>query len=178
VSDVRWLVMFTVLLCAGAAHADERSAATIEAFSKFCLPGPPDFAMIDARAAATKLEVDKDVSMPLPLGQSAHSKSWHARLDGGGAYNLIAAEARGPSRESASCGVGVENVDRDSLQRELIKALKLAAAASDNSSPDGVRHVTAWQYGAGMTLVLADGTTPVGIPGLYLSLIYQKNSSR
>jgi hypothetical protein len=170
--------MLVGLLCVGAAHADERSAAAVEAFSKFCLPGPPDFPAIDAKATAAKLEVHKDVSTPLPPGQSARSKSWHAKLDDGGAYDLVAAEARGPSRDSASCGVGVENVDRESLKRELIKALKLTTAANDNSSPDGVWHVTAWKYGTGMTLVLTDGTAPMGIPGLYLSLVYQKNSGR
>jgi hypothetical protein len=169
--------MLVGLLCAGVAHADERSAAAVEVFSKSCLPGPPDFSAIDAKATAGKLEVDKDVSMPLPPGQSAHSKSWHAKFDDGGAYDLVAAEARSPSRDSASCGIGVEGVDRETLKRELIKTLNLTTAASENSSPDGERHMTAWKYGTGMTLLLTDGTAPAGIPGLYLSLIYQKTSS-
>ena len=175
---MRWLVLLFGLSFAAAAYADDRTAAAVEAFSKFCLPGPPDFAAIDAKAAAAKLEVRKDVSTPLPPGQSARSKSWDAKLDDGGAYHLVAAEARGPSRSSASCGIGVEGVERESLKRELIKALKLSMAASDNSSPDGVWHVTAWKYAADMTLILTDRTAPMGIPGLYLSLVYQKNSSR
>jgi hypothetical protein len=166
------------LLCAGVAHAEDRSVDAVQAFSKYCLPGPPDFAAIDAKAVAANLVVNKDVKTPLPPGQSAHSKSWHAKLDDGGAYDLVAAEARGPSRNSASCGIGVEGVDRETLKSALVHDLKLSAAATDNASPDGVWHVTAWKYGADMMLVLTDGTAPMGIPGLYLSLVAQKNSSR
>ncbi len=176
-SDVRWLVMLAGLLCAGAAHADERSAAAVDAFSKFCLPGPPDFAAIDAKATGMKLPVRKDVSAPAQPGQSAHSKSWLVTLDGGGSLELIAAESRRQASEASSCGIGVESIDGESVKQALVSALKLPSPTREGSSPDGAQRLTSWTYGDGMTLTLADGA-PMRIPGLYLALIYHKDSSR
>jgi len=173
----RSFAMFVGLICAGMAHADERGAAAVNVFSTYCLPGPPDFAAIDAKATGMKFPVRKDVNAPAQPGQSAHSKSWLVTLDGGVSLELIAAEARGPASEASSCGIGVESIDGESVKQALIAALKLPAPTREGSSPDGTQRLISWNYGDGTTLTLADGA-PMRIPGLYLALIYHKDSSR
>jgi hypothetical protein len=176
---MRAFALLVGLLCSGAAFATERNTAIVESFASFCIPGPPDFAAIDAKATAMKLPVGRDVSAPQQQAeQSAHSKSWHVSLDGGGAYDLVAAEIRAAQHQAASCGIGAEGADGEIIKNELTAALKLSPPARETTSADGTQRLTMWNYGDGLTLVLTDGTTPMGAPGLYLSMLYRKDSSR
>jgi hypothetical protein len=172
---VRFAV-FACLIFAGAAHANERSAELVNSFRAFCVPAPPDFAELDAKATAMKLSVRRDVVAPQQSAKFSHSKSWLVPL-GSGAHELIATEARGPDGEVASCGIGAEDADGEDVKRNLIEAMKLDAPLRQAPTADGSQRLTTWKYGDDTTLLLADGT-PMKIPGIYLTLRRQKNASR
>jgi len=155
------------------AHATERSAQLVNSFQTFCTPGPPDFAATDARAAEMKLEVRRDMASQSPV---AHTKSWRLSLPSG-AYELVAAEAHGPKGDAGSCGIGAEDVDGDDIKQELVKAMNLGPPLQQSVSADGMQRLTSWKYGDDMTLFLADAT-PYKVPGMYLSLVRQKNFNR
>jgi hypothetical protein len=171
-----WFATLVGLISVGAAYANERSAELVNSFQIFCMPGPPDFAALDAKATAMKLPVRKDVVAPEQSGQFVHSKSWRVSL-ASGSHELVAYETRGPKGEAASCGIGVEDVDGEEIKQELIKAMKLDAPLRQSASADGAQRLTTWKYADGVTLLLADGT-PMKIPGIYLTLMHQMNASR
>ena len=64
--------MIVCLASVSAAYANERSAELVSSFQTFCMPGPPDFAALDAKVTAMKLAVRKDVGTPRQPGQFAH----------------------------------------------------------------------------------------------------------
>jgi hypothetical protein len=162
-------------MSAAAAYANPRSVDLVNSFQTFCTPGPPDFAMIDAKATAMKLSVREDVGMPKPTGQFAHSKSWLVSL-ASGPHQLVAAEARGPDGDVASCGIGAEDVDGKVMKQELVQAMKLEAPLRQTASADGAQRVTTWKYSDDVILLLADGT-PMKIPGMYLTLLRKTKTS-
>jgi hypothetical protein len=140
------------------------------------MPGPPDFAALDAKATAMNLSVRKNVVTPRQSEQTAHTKSWIIAL-AGGSHEFIAAEARGPQGEKESCGIGVDNVDGDEMKREVITTMKLGAPARETFSADGTQRLTYWKYADQLEVVLADAT-PMKIPGVYLALQHEKNVRR
>jgi hypothetical protein len=158
-----------------AASASPRSSDLVSSFQMFCIPGPPDFAAIDAKATAMKLSVREEVGTPRQAGQFAHSKSWLVPL-ASGPHQLVAGETRGPTGETASCGIGAEDVDGEAMKQELVRAMKLDAPLQQTPTADGTQRVTVWKYGGDTTLLLADGT-PIRIPGMYLTLLRQTNTS-
>ncbi len=168
--------MVMCLASVGTAYANERSAELVNSFQTFCLPGPPDFAALDAKAAAMKLAVRKDAGTPRQPGQFAHSKSWLVTLKSGN-HELVAGEARGPNGEVASCGIGADDVDGEEVRQDLVNTMKLGAPARQSATADGTQRVTSWTYTDDVTLLLADGT-PMKIPGIYLTLLLQKKTSR
>jgi len=158
-----------------AADASPRSADLVGSFQMFCVPGPPDFAAIDAKATAMKLSVREEVGTPRQVGQFTHSKSWLVPL-ASGPHRLVAQETRGTAGETASCGIGADDVDGEAMRQELVRVLKLDAPQRQTPTPDGTQRVTVWKYGDDTTLMLADGT-PIRIPGMYLTLLRQTNTS-
>ena len=160
---------------AGAACANERSAEVVSSFQMFCTPGPPDFAALDTKATAMKLSVRKDVVAPPQPGKSARSKSWLVSL-ASGRHELVASEAHGPKGEFATCGIGAEDVDGEDLRHELINAMKLGSPSRQSFSADGAQRLTVWKFPDDLSLLLADGT-PIKIPGIYLTLVHQTNTS-
>jgi hypothetical protein len=147
--------MLLSLLCVGAAHANGRSAEIVNSFQSFCLPGPPDFAALDAKATAMNLSVRKNVVTPPQSDQTARTKSWIMPL-AGGPNELIASEAHGPQGETESCGIGAENVDGEEVKRELTSRMDLSAPAREAFSADGAQRVTYWRYADELVVVLAD----------------------
>jgi hypothetical protein len=173
--DVLRAAIPACLMFVGAAHANERSAELVNSFQIFCTLAPLDFVALDAKATAMKLVVRKDVGTPRQPGQFAHSKSWLVPLKGG-AHELVAGEARGPSGEVLSCGIGADNVDGEEMKQELIKTMKLGQPSRETATADGAQRVTSWQYADNVMLILADGT-PMKIPGVYLTLLQQTKPS-
>jgi hypothetical protein len=173
-AEVLRFAVSVYLATLGVAHAGQRSADLVNSFQVFCMPGPPDFAAIDAKATAMKLPVRKDVSMPQQPGQFSHAKSWLVALESG-SHELVASEARGPKGDSAACGIGAEDVDGEVMKQELVKVV--GAPFRTTSSGDGTQRLTAWKYADDVSLLLADGT-PMKIPGMYLTLLRQTNASR
>ena len=135
----------------GTAYANERSAELVKYFQAFCASAPLDFAALDAQETAMKLD-----SRP---------------------QELVATEARGPDGETASCGIGAEDVDGEEVRRDLVEAMKLGAPLRQTATADGAQRVTTWKYADDTTLLLADGT-PMKIPGIFLTLQRQRNTSR
>jgi hypothetical protein len=164
-----------IVASAQAAGASPRTADLVSSFQMFCIPGPPDFAAIDAKAAAMKLSVREEVGTPRQSGQFAHSKSWLVAL-ASGRHQLVAGETRGPTGETASCGIGAEDVDGEAIRQELVRAMQLEAPLRQTPTADGTQRVTVWKVDADTTLLLADGT-PIRIPGMYLTLLRQTNTS-
>jgi len=159
------------LMFVGAAHANERSAELVDSFMAFCTPGPPDFAALEAKAAAMNLPVRKDVS----LGAAGHTKSWQVTLKTG-AHELIAGKVKGPAGDVTGCSIGAEDADGEQLKQDIVKAMKLGAPDRVASTPDGAQRVTSWKYGEDANLILADGT-PMKIPGMMLTLMRQTKPS-
>jgi hypothetical protein len=176
VGEVLRLAIIACLASVSAAYANERSAELVSSFQAFCIPGPPDFAALDAKVTAMKLAVRKDVGTPRQPGQFAHSKSWLVPLKSG-THELVAGEVRGPNGEVASCGIGADDVDGEEVRQELVKTMNLGAPARQTPTADGTQRVTSWKYADDVTLLLADGT-PMKIPGIYLTLLHQTNTSR
>jgi len=177
---VRWFakslcVATAIIAPMRGADANERSADLVGSFQMFCIPGPPDFAAIDAKATAMKLSVREEVGTPRQTGPFAHSKSWLVSL-ASGPHQLVAGETRGATSETASCGIGADDVDGEAMRQELVRMLKLDAPLRQTPTPDGAQRVTVWKYGDDTTLLLADGT-PIRIPGMYLTLLRQTNTS-
>jgi hypothetical protein len=173
------VLRFALLICLMSvdfAFADQRSADVVTSFRTFCMPGPPDFAAIDARATAMNLSVRKDVGTARQPGKFSHSKSWLVSLDSG-SHELVAGEGRGSNGEIASCGVGAEDVDGEEMRKEVMNALKVGPPLRQTASADGTQRMTVWKYTDDTTLLLADGT-PMKIPGMYLTLLRQTNTSR
>ena len=159
------------LMFVGVAHANERSADLVDSFMAFCTPGPPDFAALEAKAAAMNLPVRKDVS----LGAAGRTKSWQVTLKTG-VHELIAGKVKGPAGDVAGCSIGAEDVDGEQIKQDLTKAMKLGAPDRVASTPDGAQRVTSWKYGDDANLILADGT-PMKIPGMMLTLMRQGKPS-
>ena len=124
--DVLRVAIPACLMFIGAAHADERSAELVDSFMAFCTPGPPDFAAVEAKAAAMNLPVRKDVS----LGAAGHTKSWQVTLKTG-VHELIAGKVKGPAGDVAGCSIGAEDADGEQMKQDLIKAMKLGAPDRD-----------------------------------------------
>ncbi len=75
------------------------------------MPGPPDFAALDAKATAMKSSGSQGCERRRKAGQSARSKSWVVSLDSG-AHELVAAEARRTRMAMVtSCGIGADDID-------------------------------------------------------------------
>ena len=167
---------FVCFMFVGTAYANERSAELVKSFQAFCASAPLDFAALDAQATAMKLAVRKDVRTPQQAGKFARSKSWLVPLDSR-PHELIATEARGSDGETASCGIGAEDVDGEEVRRDLVEALKLGAPLRQTATADGAQRVTTWKYADDTTVLLADGT-PMKIPGIFLTLQRRRNASR
>jgi hypothetical protein len=167
---------FACCMIVGSACANERSVRLVQSFQAFCASAPLDFAALEAKAAAMKLAVRKDIVAPPQTGRSVRTKSWLVPLDGR-SHEFIATEARGPDTEVQSCGVGAEDVDGEELRRDLVEAMKLGAPLRQTATADGAQRVTTWKYADDTILLLADGT-PMKIPGVYLTLQRQRNMDR
>jgi hypothetical protein len=156
-------------LLGGAVQAGERAASLVNFFAVMCTLEPLDFARSEAKAAAMKLPLRKDLRTPPdPSGQFIHSKSWLLPLKSG-PHEFTIAEARGPKGEVRSCGIGAPDVDGNDLKTEMTKAMKLGRPGSEGTLPGGERR-TAWRYGPDrLELALVDGS-PKGQPGVYLTL--------
>jgi hypothetical protein len=163
------------LLSVAGAHADERSAAVVEAFRTACVAELPNFARIDAKAKAENLPVNMEAGTPRqPEGPFNHIKSWMVRL-ASGTHELSAVEARGPAGEVATCAITVADARGDEVRQDLMKALELGPAEREAVSPDGARRSSAWRVkvqGEGVILLLIDGS-PVHGPGAYLNLTHR-----
>jgi hypothetical protein len=163
------------LACAAGAHADERSAAIVEAFRAACVAELPNFARIDAKAIAENLPVNMDAGTPRQAeGPFNHIKSWMVSL-ATGTHELSAVEARGPAGEVASCAVTVADAQGEEVKRELMKALDLGPAEREAVSSDGARRSSAWRVkvqGEGVILLLMDAS-PTNGPGAYLNLTHR-----
>jgi hypothetical protein len=158
-------------VCAGGpVKAGERSAALVNSFQSFCVP-PPVFAVVDAKATAMQLPVQKDVTAPPRPGESGHVKAWQLLL-ASGRHELVASEARSAKGNLDSCGIGVDDVDGDDLKQELVKAMTLGEPLRQAPSMDGTQRVTTWKIADDAELYLTDAT-PMKIPGLYLTLLHQ-----
>jgi hypothetical protein len=160
----------------GAVHANERTAELVNAFQTFCMPGPPDFAALDAKAAGMNLSVRKDVTSPPRPDQHGHVKSWLVSL-ASGRHEIVASEARSPKGDLDSCGIGAEDVDGEDMRQELIKAMNLGTPLRQTVSVDGMQRLTTWKYADDDELFLADGTA-ARIPGIYLTWLHSMNKSR
>ncbi len=79
-----------------------------------------------------KLAVRKDVGTPQQPGQIRACRNPGSCRSQSGAHELVAAEARGPNGEAASCGIGAEDVDGEEVRQDLVKALKLGAPLRAN----------------------------------------------
>ena len=152
------ILMCIVLLCAtGAASADERSAALVEAFQSTCLSDLPSFVRLEAAAAAENLPVKIDVGAPRREGFFNHIKTWTVAAPTG-AYDLTAAEARGPAGLVQSCTVSAPDPAGEETKQDLMKALNLGPPEREAISPDGVRR-SAWRielHSESMILLLID----------------------
>jgi hypothetical protein len=157
------------------AHANERGAALVNSFQSFCTPESPDFAAVDAKATAMNLPVRRDVTGPQG-GQTTHAKSWVIALTSG-SHELVASETRGPKGAASSCGIGAEDISGEDLKGELIRAMQLGAPDRQTVTADGTQRLTVWKYGDDASLMLADAT-PINLPGIYLTLMHQTNTSR
>jgi hypothetical protein len=169
--DVLRVAIPACLIFAGVAQANERSAEIVDSFVAFCTPGPPDFAALEAKAAAMNLPVRKDVS----LGAAGHTKSWQIALKSG-LHELIAGKVKGPAGDVVGCSIGAEDVDGEQIKQDLIRAMKLNAPDRVANTPDGAQRVTSWKYADDVILILADGT-PMKIPGMMLTLMRQGKPS-
>src|SRR5262245_52999375 len=111
-----------VLLCVGAARADERSAALVEAFHAMCAAELPIFARIEAKAIAANWPVNMDAGTPRqPEGPFNHIKSWMVALPSG-THELSAVEARGPAGEVTSCAITAADGSPEPVMQDLKQA--------------------------------------------------------
>ena len=159
-------------MSAAMAYADERSAELVKSFQSFCIPGPPEFAALDAKATRMKLPlIDDQNGMPL-----AHTKSWLVTLNSG-THALIAGEAHGPKLDVAGCSIGAKDADGEQMKQELIGAMKLGSPLVENTTSNGASRVMTWKYAEDVSLMLAD-ETPHKAPGILLTLIRQTKRNR
>jgi hypothetical protein len=163
------------LLGTATAHADERSAAIVEAFRAACVAELPNFARIDAKARAANLPVNMEAGTPRqPEGPFNHIKSWMVSI-ATGTHELSAVEARGPAGEVATCAITVPDALGEEVKQDLMKTLGLGPAEREAISPDGARRSSAWRVqvqGEGVILLLIDGS-PANGPGAYLNLTHR-----
>ena len=94
----------------------------------FCLPGPPDFAALDAKATAMKLAVRKDVANAAAARAICSFEILAGARSRAASMNLSPAKARGPNGEVASCGIGADDVDGEEMKQDLINTMKLGRA--------------------------------------------------
>ena len=168
------LLVPAMALVAGAACADERSAALVAAFQESCITEPPNFARIEARAIAANLPVNIDAGTPRqPEGPFNHLKSWIVAL-ATGSYELSAAEARGPAGEVTACAITAADAHGEEVKQDLMKALNLGPVERERVSPDGVRR-SAWHVkiqDETVILLLIDAT-PTNAPGAYMNITHR-----
>ena len=161
------------------ALADQRSASLVDSFREFCTLEPPNFARLDAKAAAMGLPILQDMGNPRQAGQFVHSKSWTMTL-GTRSHEVVASEARGPRGEVAACGIGAADARGNDVKDDLIKRLNLGPPFHETVSQDGQRRMTTWRIkvvSVDLTLLLADGT-PTNSPGVYLTLLQEPDAGR
>ena len=155
-----------------AADASERSADLVNSFQSFCTPGPPDFAVLDAKATAMNLPM-RNVTT---AGPATHTKSWLVTLKSG-KHELMAGQTHGADGDAVGCSVGAEDANGDDVKQQLITSLKLGAPVREVPSSDGAQRVTMWKYADDATLMVVDGT-PMKIPGILLMLRRQTKTSQ
>jgi hypothetical protein len=167
------LIACAAVLCAGAAGADERSAAVVEAFRATCASDLPNFARIEAKAAAENLPVNLNAGTPRGEGAFNHIKSWIVSLPSG-VHELSAVEARGPAGEVATCAITAGDVFGDEAKQDLMRALTIGPPERENVTPDGKRR-SAWRvhlHNHSMILLLIDAT-PSNARGVYLNITHR-----
>ena len=168
------LLACAAVLHAGAASADERSSALVEAFQASCVAEVPIFARIDAKAVAANLPVNLDNGTPRqPDGPFNHIKSWMVELPSG-SHELSATEARGPAGEVTGCAITAADGVGEEVKQDLMKVLNLGPPGREAVTVDGQRR-SAWRVqvqGEGVILLLIDAT-PVNRPGIYINLTHR-----
>jgi hypothetical protein len=167
------LIACGAALWAGAAGADERSAALVEAFRAVCASDLPNFARIEATAAAENLPVNLNAGIPRGAGPFNHIKSWIVSLPSG-THELSAVEARGPAGEVATCAITAGDARGDEVKQELMRALNIGPPERENVTPDRMRR-SAWRlqlHGHSLILLLMDAT-PTNAPGVYLNITHR-----
>ena len=168
------LLVPAMALAAGAACADERSAALVAAFQESCIAELPNFARIEAKAITDNLPVNIDAGVPRqPEGPFNHLKSWIVAL-ANGSYELSANEARGPAGEVAACAITAADAHGEEVKQDLMKALELGPAERERVSPDGMRR-SAWHVKVQdetVILLLIDAT-PSSAPGVYMNITHR-----
>jgi len=167
-------IVCAALLWAGAAQADERSSALVEAFRAVCAAELPNFSRIEAKAMAANWPVNMDAGTPRqPDGPFNHIKSWMVALPSG-SHELSAVEARGPAGEVSSCAITAADGLPEPVMQDLKQALGLGPPEREAIAPDGTRR-SAWRVklqGEGVILLMIDGT-PKNTPGIYLNLTHR-----
>jgi hypothetical protein len=165
---VRLAILFWAGLFLGsAAHADERAKQLVNSFMVMCTLEPIDLARSDQKATAMQLPVRKNVNPPADQnGYFARAKTWLLPLKSG-PHEFTVAEARGPSGDIKSCGIGAPDVNAAEFRNELIKVMALGKPSNENISADRNFRQSVWELND-LNLVLADGS-PRGLSqGIYL----------
>ena len=162
------------LLWTGAAYADDRSAALVEAFRAACAAELPNFSRIESRAVAANWPVNMEAGTPRqPEGPFNHIKSWMVGLPSG-SHELSAVEARGPGGEVASCAITAADGAGEEVKQQLMQAFGIGPPEREAVSADGSRR-SAWRVklqDEGVILLLIDGT-PSNAPGIYINLTHR-----
>jgi hypothetical protein len=167
------LIACVAALWTGAAGADERSAALVETFREVCASDLPNFARIEARAAAENLPVNLNAGTPRGAGPFNHIKSWIVNLPSG-THELSAVEARGPAGEVATCAITAGDALGDEVKQDLMRAFDIGPPERENVTPDGKRR-SAWrvQLHAHSVILLLIDATPTNARGVYLNITHR-----
>jgi hypothetical protein len=172
----RALIVFAMVLHAGVACADERSASLINSFRVFCTLTSLNFSALDAKASAMKLPVIEELGVPRQDGPFLHSKSWTMALTTG-THTVVATEARGANAEFVICGIYATDSRGEDAKQELMKQMNLGNPTGENIA-DGPQRITTWRtkMGSGDAMLMLSALPDA--PGFQLTLLQPLRSGQ
>ncbi len=158
-------------LLSGAANPPpvSRVASVITTFEAMCFLGPTEFALIDRRATAMRMQLMLDRHPPAANGVEIKNKIWGGTL-ATGPFGLFLDETTGRKGTATACAVSADVSDVDAFREQVVEELRLPQAPPARVA-DGERSYV-WDHfnGPGNTLIVRD-LSPSGRPGAMIKLV-------
>jgi hypothetical protein len=165
-------------LAAGPAVAADRASALASAFQRWCLDRAPDFAALDAKAAAAGLTVANDHKTTTPADGTVESKLWDVADEPTGAYSLTGGLAVNNGKQVTICGLAAPDASGDDLRELLSRPDHFGPPTGTRASDDGALRLTEFKSPFAHAYVILSDGAPQHAAGVILNITEVREAGR